>query len=61
MIDKMIDWKKFHKDLDVTTATMIQERIDEDGEFLPGKIPLLDFMEYSFKKAKFKKGEDTHD
>ncbi len=41
------DWKKFHKDLDVAMAHMIEEF---DG-FLPSQAKFWDFVRYSFIKS----------
>ena len=42
----IFNWKKFHGDLDVVMAHMIQEL---DG-FYPSKAKLWDLVEYSFEK-----------
>lgn len=40
-----MNWKQFHKDLDLAMALMIQEE-----NILPSKVSLMDFAEFSNSK-----------
>lgn len=48
---KGFNWKKFHKDLDYAVARYIVETSEGTKIKLPSKTPLMEFMEFSFKKT----------
>jgi hypothetical protein len=48
---RKFSWKKFHQDLDLASAIMIEEQSRAGKPYLPSKVSLLQFIEYSHQKT----------
>lgn len=56
-----VDWIKMHRDLDIATAHMIAEAsLDTPvDEYLPSKMTLMKFLEYTYAKSNFQKDAEV--